>query len=51
MSLTGYFDFITLPLVYAGVILTLKDRFSDRFIMWSLVFILSALYVSSVYVY
>ena len=51
MSLTGYFDFITLPLVYAGAILTFKEHFSDRFIMWSLVFILSGLYISSVYVY
>lgn len=51
MSLTGYFDFVTLPLFYAGVILALKEQFSDRFIMWSLVFILSSLYVSSVYFY
>ena len=51
MSLTGYFDFVTLPLLYAGAILAFKDYFSDRFIMWSLVFMFSGFYVSSVYVY
>lgn len=48
MSLTGYIDFITLPLVCVGAILTFKEHFSDRFIMWLSVFILSTLYVCSV---